>query len=65
MAEPDRILIEFTKVGNLVRVCAVCDRTGREVIMVGDPRVSRAELERRAANKLRYVMAKEAREAGR
>ena len=33
--------------------------------MVGDPRVSRAELERRAANKLRFVMAKEAQESGR
>lgn len=63
MTEPDRILIEFRNVGNLVRVCAVCDRTGREVIMIGDPRVSRAELKRRAANKLRYVMAKEALEA--
>lgn len=60
MTLPDRIIIEFVNVGQYVKVNAVCERTGREVSMMGDPRASRAELERLAANKLRYVMAKEA-----
>ncbi len=60
MSKPDRIIIEFVKVGHLVKVNAICERTGREVSMVGDPRVSKAELERLAAKKLRYVMEKEA-----
>ena len=42
---------------------AVCELTGREVSMVGDPRVSREELKRLAAKKLRYVLDKEARQA--
>lgn len=45
-----------------MKVCAVCERTGREVSIVGDPSASRAVLERIATNKLRYVMEKEARE---
>lgn len=54
------IIIEFINVGQLVKVNAVCERTGREVSMVGDPRASRGELERLAAKKLRYVLEKEA-----
>lgn len=62
MAVPDRIIIEFNRVGNTLKVCAVCERTGREVSIVGDPNASKAVLERIATNKLRYVMEKEAQE---
>jgi len=62
MNRPDRVIIEFVNVGQLVKVNAVCERTGREVSMVGDPRASRAELERLAVKKLRYVMEKESRQ---
>lgn len=66
MTEPGRIIIEFVHVGNVLKVCAVCERTGREVSFVGDPRASEAELHRLAVNKLKYVMRKEAeqRQAG-
>jgi len=60
MTFPERIIVEFITVGNTLKVCAICEDTGREVTMVGDPRASRAELKRLAANKLRYVMRKEA-----
>jgi Domain of unknown function (DUF6898) len=60
MSKPERFIIEFIKVGQLVKVNAICERTGREVSMVGDPRVSKMELERLAAKKLRYVLNKEA-----
>lgn len=63
MTTEDRFIIEFINVGQLVKVCAVCERTGREVTMVGDPRASRAELSRLAANKLRYVINKETQNA--
>jgi len=63
MNNNDRFIIEFVSIGHLVKVNAVCERTGREVSMVGDPRASRTELKRLAAKKLRYVLDKEARQA--
>ncbi|MBL4838522.1 MAG: hypothetical protein JKY34_13185 [Kordiimonadaceae bacterium] len=59
MAVPGRIIIEFVNVGSALKVCAICERTGREVSIVGDPKASREHLKRVAANKLRFVMAKE------
>jgi len=60
MAVPGRIIIEFINVGSALKVCAICERTGREVSIVGDPKASREQLKRVASNKLRFVMAKEA-----
>ncbi|WP_308910012.1 DUF6898 family protein [Pseudokordiimonas caeni] len=54
------VIIEFIKMGTVVKVTAVCERTGLEVSIVGDPRVSRMELERLAIRKLEYVRAKKA-----
>ncbi len=54
------VIIEFIRFGNSVKVCAVCTKTGREVNVVGDPRAPKAQLEKLAINKLRYVMQKEA-----
>ncbi|MCJ9430392.1 DUF6898 family protein [Kordiimonas marina] len=56
MPETGEVLIEITQMGNSVRVCAVCTRTGTEVSIVGDPRASRRELEMLAMRKLQYVM---------
>jgi len=63
MASPDNIIVEFVRVGNSIRVSAVCVRTGREVQIVGDPRASQKELEAVAIRKLRYVMERDAKSA--
>ena len=53
-----RIIIEFVKVGNYVKVSAVDPTTRVEVSIVGDPSMSRATLERTAVQKLKYVLNK-------
>ncbi|MFC4349739.1 DUF6898 family protein [Kordiimonas lipolytica] len=63
MASPDSVIVEFVRVGNSIRVSAVCTRTGREVQIVGDPRASQKELEAIAVRKLRYVMERDAKKA--
>lgn len=59
MAEPRNIIIEFTPVGNAVKVSAICEDSGKEVSIVGDPSAGKAELEMLAVRKLKYVMAKD------
>lgn len=59
MAVPGNIIIEFTPVGNAVKVSAICETTGKEVSIVGDRNAGKAELEMLAVRKLKYVMAKE------
>lgn len=59
MPLPKNIIIEFIPVGNYVKVCAVCEATGREVSIVGDPKANKADLEALAVRKLNYVMSKE------
>jgi len=59
MAEPRNIIIEFTPVGNAVKVTAICEDSGREVSIVGDRKAGKTELEMLAVRKLKYVMAKE------
>lgn len=59
MAVPRNIIIEFTPVGNVVKVCAICADTGREVSIVGDPKAGKTELEMLVIRKLKYVMAKD------
>ena len=52
------VLIEFTRVGNSVRVAAIDPITGTEVITVGSPRYHRKTLMRQAKQKLVYVLKK-------
>ncbi len=52
------ILFEFKQVGNLVRVTAIDPASGLEVITIGDPSVHTDRLEKIAARKLKYVIAK-------
>ncbi|UTW54127.1 hypothetical protein [Kordiimonas sp. SCSIO 12610] len=59
MTQPEDIIIEFINIGNVVKVTAICSKTGREVSIVGNPRASKQELQTIAVNKLRYVMNKE------
>lgn len=60
MAEPENIIVEMIPVGNFIKVSAVCERTGTEVSIVGDPKTSKSVLEATAVKKLRYVMSKKA-----
>lgn len=52
------IIIEFITLGHALKVTAVDPDTGREVSIVGDPKLSRTELSRLAATKLSYVLNK-------
>ena len=59
------IIFEFIAMGGSVKVSAIDPKTGTEVSIVGPARAARHDLERTAANKLRFVMEKAAREASR
>lgn len=59
MPEPKRIIVELIPMGNYIKVSAICEDTGREVSMVGDPKVPQKQLEKLAINKLKYVMRRE------
>ena len=52
----DEVLLEFTRIGNAIKVCAVDPRTRTEVVIQGPATAGEAELRRTAINKLRYVM---------
>ena len=52
------VLFEIRQVGNLLRVTAIDPGSGTEVITIGDPQADRSTLERIAARKLKYVIAK-------
>ena len=52
MPAPRNIIIEFVTLGNFVKVCAICEDTGTEVSIVGDPKASKSELEALAVRKL-------------
>ncbi|MBP6819766.1 hypothetical protein V6B08_18910 [Ferrovibrio sp. MS7] len=54
----DEVIVEFIRVGSMLKVVAVDTVTGLEVSMVGDPRRSTEEMKRLAAQKLRFVLAK-------
>lgn len=59
MPAPKRIIVEMIPLGNVVKVTAVCEDTGREVSIVGDPKAGQKQLEALAVRKLTYVMEKE------
>ena len=59
MREENReILFESTRIGHFVRVTAIDAATGIEAIVQGPASARPDELQRLAANKLRYVMEK-------
>lgn len=53
------VIFEYLPVGISVKVTAVDVETGLEVSVVGPSTASRSELERVAANKLRYMLARQ------
>ena len=61
--ERDDVLIEFHRVGNAIRVVAIDQASGAEVVIIGPAKASREHLSRTAADKLRYVLRAKAREA--
>lgn len=54
----NRILFEFVRVGQAVKVIAIDPETGIEVSMVGDAKASPETLKRLATRKLEYVIAR-------
>ena len=59
MSDQGEVILEFINIGNVVKVTAVCAKTGREVSIVGNPKASKQELQNVAVRKLRYVLSKE------
>ena len=57
---PDEIIIEIQRIGAILRVAAVDVATGTEVVFQAPASASRLAINRLAADKLRYVMAKAA-----
>lgn len=56
MTEKSAYIIEFIRLGHALKVTAIDPETGQEVSIVGDPKATRPELSRLAANKLDYVL---------
>ena len=50
------VYFELSKVGNVIRVCAIDPHTNVEVVMVGSPRYDQPTLQRMARRKLAYVI---------
>jgi hypothetical protein len=60
MPEADSYIIEFTQIGGNVKVTAIDPSTMTEVSIVGAPHYSQEFLTRQAVKKLKYVLAKNA-----
>ncbi len=60
MPQTREIIFEFQRVGGYVKVSAVDTLTSAEVSIVGPPSAGQVQLERLAARKLEYVLAKRA-----
>jgi hypothetical protein len=60
MSQLREIIFEFQRVGGYVKVSAVDTETSAEVSIVGPPSAGQVQLERLAARKLEYVLAKRA-----
>lgn len=54
----DDYIIEFTVIGNVMKVTAIDPYSGTEVSMVGSPAMSQEFLAKRAIKKLEYVINK-------
>lgn len=61
---PQDYLIEFVRIGASVKVSAIDPATGTEASIIGPANMSEAQLAKNAINKLRYVLARKIREAG-
>ena len=52
----DEFIIEFTRIGNFVKVIAVCTTTFQETSIVGDPKYSDEYLSNLAIRKLKNLL---------
>ena len=51
-----RVLFEFTTLGQQVRVSAIDEATGTEVVVICPPQLGQMQMQRMALNKLRHKM---------
>ncbi len=51
-----RVLFEFTQLGQQVRVAAIDEATGTEVVVICPPQLGSAQMQRIAIAKLRHKM---------
>ena len=58
MAKQQGYIIEFHRIGNVVKVSAMDPSSLTEVSIVGDPSAGEAELSRLAVRKLEFMMAR-------
>ncbi len=60
--EPDKesYIVEFVRIGTALKVIAIDPVSLREVSMIGNPRLSRKHLAKKAVEKLKYVIEKDA-----
>jgi len=61
MAGPDnsqsgRVFFEFTQLGQQIRVAAIDEATGTEVIVICPPQLGQAQMQRLALQKLRHKL---------
>lgn len=61
---PQDYLIEFVRIGASGKVSAIDPATETEASIIGSANMSEAQLAKNAINKLRYVLARKIREAG-
>lgn len=52
------VLLEFIRMGNATKVCAIDQKSGTEVSIMGPSSASEADLREVVIRKLKYVMAK-------
>ncbi len=52
------VLLEFIRVGKAIKVCAIDQKSGTEVSIMGPSSASEADLREVVIRKLKYVMAK-------
>ncbi|MEI8146079.1 MAG: serine hydroxymethyltransferase [Alphaproteobacteria bacterium] len=55
---PREVYFEFTVIGSVARIAAVCAETGVEVVVMGPARAAQSDLERLALRKLQHRLAK-------
>ncbi len=51
-----RVLFEFTQLGGQMRVAAIDESTGTEVVVICPPQLGQAQMQRLALNKLRHKL---------
>lgn len=53
---PQRVLFEFQKLGQQVRVSAIDEATGTEIVVICPPQLGQVQMQRLALQKLRHKL---------